>query len=94
MNVRVHAPEPHERSWQCRYEIDWPGKPRAFAAYGNDGVQALTLAMNMIAIELYTSSYHAAGTLMLEEPGTGYGFPIGKSNRDLLIGDDAKFDGN
>lgn len=92
--VRVFPPQPDDRSWACRYEIDWPHRPRVGAGYGIDGVQALVIAMQKIAIELYTSSYHKAGTLLFDKPGNGYGFPIMKNARDMLVGDDAKFDGN
>ena len=45
----------------------------------------------MIGADIYSSSYHKSGKLMLEAPGKGYGFPVVSSLRDLLEGDDAKF---
>ncbi len=60
-------------------------------AWGVDGIQALLVAFSMIGAELYSSSYHHAGKLMLEAPGKGYGFPVPSSLRHLLEGDDAKF---
>ena len=92
--VRVFSPEEDERAWICRYEIDWPERVRRGAGFGVDGVQALTIALQNIGVELYASSYHRAGTLVFDKPGNGYGFPIAKDARHLLVGDDAKFDGN
>jgi hypothetical protein len=93
MAVRILEPQPEDRGWACQYEIDWPGKPRIGAGYGIDGVQALIIAMQKVAVELYASSYHKAGTLVFDRPGNGYGFPMTKNGRDLLVGDDAKYDG-
>lgn len=47
----------------------------------------------MVGTDIYTSDYHASGKLRWGEPGTGYGFPVPSSIRDLLIGDDKKFFG-
>ena len=92
--VKVFSPEQGERGWICRYEIGWPEGQRSGAGYGIDGMQALTIALQNIGIELYTSAYHETGTLVFDKPGNGYGFPIAKDARHLLIGDDAKFYGN
>jgi hypothetical protein len=90
--IRIFAPEElAERSWGCRYEIDWPNRRKAMTAHGVDSVQALELALRMIGAELYTSSYHKAGELVHETPGGGYGFPVPNTIRDMLVGDDAKF---
>jgi hypothetical protein len=94
VTVTVFAPEPGERGWACRYEIEWPGRPRSGAGYGIDGMQALTIALQIIGTELYTSDYHKAGTLVFDRPGNGYGFPVPKPLRDALVGEDAIFDGN
>jgi hypothetical protein len=86
--VRLFQPKEDDGAWLCRYEINWPdGKWSSFAA-GADSVQALVLALQKIAIELYTSKYHEAGTLKWVEGRRGYGFPVGHNVRDLLIGDD------
>lgn len=90
--VTIEAPQPDDRSWRCAYTIGWPEQPWELAAYGVDAVQALDLAMRKIATELYMSQYHQAGTLRWERPGGGYGFPILKVSRDLLVGDDKEFD--
>lgn len=92
--VRLFQPEQEDRAWVCRYEIDWPERVRKGAGFGVDGVQALTIALQNIGVELYASPYHRAGTLMFDKAGNGYGFPIAKDARHLLVGDDAKFDGN
>jgi len=44
----------------------------------------------MIGADVYSSSYHKSGRLMLEAPGKGYGFPVVSSLRHMLEGDDAK----
>ena len=70
-------------------EIGWPdGVRRRFAGAG-DSVQAILLAMQMIGTEIYTNPYHASGRLRWERDGGGYGFPVPKTIRDLLVGDDA-----
>ena len=88
--IRIFAPESTGKAWGCRYEIDWPGRPKRMTAAGFDGVQALILALQMIGAELYTSSYHQAGELSFEKPGNGYGFPVASVLRDTLVGDDAR----
>ncbi len=92
--VRIFTPEVIDDIWTCRYEIDWPERRISHAGYGIDGVQALVGAMQNIANELYSSSYHHDGSLVFDKPGNGYGFPITKNGRAFLVGDDAKFDGN
>jgi len=89
LTIRMYAPEPADRSWLCRYEIDWPNSPKKSAGYGVDGFQAIQLTMQKIAVELYTSAYHVAGAMMFEKPADGYGFPIARNMRDLLVGEDA-----
>ncbi len=53
--------------------------------------QALVRAFTMIGISLYTPAHHAAGNLWFERPGSGCGFPVSRSARDLLVGGDAKY---
>jgi hypothetical protein len=90
--LRLHAPEQGpEGLWSCRYEIEWPGQTWQHAAQGLDSVQAVVLALHMIGSELYASGYHKSGELMFDAPGRGYGFPVPRSLRDLLIGGDAAF---
>lgn len=90
--VRIYLPaQESERAWSCRYEIDWPHGRWEHAAWGVDSVQALHLALQMIGSHLYASEHHRSGQLSFEGSGRGYGFPVAKSLRDDLIGDDAKY---
>lgn len=90
--VRIFAPVYEERrGWGCRYEIDWPDRLRSGRSGGFDTVQALEIALTLVGAELYASSYHEAGTLMFQQAGSGYGFPVPSTMRDMLIGDDAKY---
>ena len=54
-------------------------------------MQALIIAIKMIGADLYSSSYHRSGKLMFGVPGSGYGFPVVTTMRDLLQGEDAKY---
>lgn len=88
VHVRLYMPEQDEQAWICKYEIGWPaGEKRSFAR-GVDAIQAILLALYKIGIEIYTSDYHKAGELTWLAPGRGYGFPVSKSVRELLTGDD------
>ena len=91
--IRLFLPEEDDDAWRCAYEIDWPEGTRAFRAFGQDAVQAIQLAMQMIGTELYTSDRHRAGMLVSEVQGGGYGLPVPRSLRDLLVGDDITFFG-
>lgn len=44
-------------------------------------------------MDLYVILYHLSGDLKWEKAGDGYGFPVPKNGRDLLIGSDKTFDG-
>jgi hypothetical protein len=90
--IYIHAPEEKgTSSWSCRYEVGWPDKKSEKDAWGVDAIQALISALQMIGVEIYTSSFHKAGALYLDVPGKGYGFPVTGGIRDLLQGDDAKY---
>lgn len=91
--VRLCAPEYTDGHWICRYTIGWPERPRDSFGAGVDALQALHLTMQKIGIDLYSSAAHKAGTLMWEKPADGYGFPIPKNGRDLLVGADKTFEG-
>lgn len=93
IDVRLFQPERDGNSWRCRYEIDWPRGTRKSFGQGVDGAQAIIIAMQKIGAELYTSTYHNAGHLRFEKHGSGYGFPVPKPMRDMLVGDDAIADG-
>lgn len=86
--IHIHAPVEGDRCWECAVEIDWPEGPREVKARGFDGVQALYLALQRIALELYSSPHHAAGNLRWDKPGSGYGFPMPKVGYEDLIGED------
>ena len=53
-------------------------------------MQALVIAMQMVSAELYTSAPGKAGELFFETPGSGFGFPVPPSMRDLLTDEDAR----
>jgi hypothetical protein len=89
--IRVFAPEKEDSGWSCRYQIDWPEGTEDMKAAGADSMQALIIAMKMIGADLYSSSYHRSGKLRFEAQGSGYGFPVVTSIRDLLEGDDATY---
>lgn len=93
VGISIYAPESQDETWVCRYAIEWPGRTRASFAVGVDSVQAIYLAMQKIGMELYVSPYHLSGDLKWEKAGDGYGFPVPKNGRALLIGSDKTFDG-
>jgi hypothetical protein len=91
--IRIFLPEPAGSSWDCRYEIDWPeGTIKSFAG-GNDAIAALHAATEKIGMELYMSRYHHERTMWWIKPWVGYGFPMPKGARDLLVGHDQQFYG-
>ena|ERR1700680_2453214 len=87
--IRIFIPEEVDGAWQCRYEIIWPSDAKVSAAHGLDAVQAILLALQKIGIEIYASEYHESGRLVWIEQGQGYGFPVSRNVRNLLIGADA-----
>lgn len=89
VRVTVEQATKREADWRCAYRIDWPGQARLGFGYGIDSTQALLLALRAIGTDLYTSDYHRSGRLRWDETGRGYGFPVPRTIRDLLIGDDA-----
>lgn len=92
MPVHLHAPELDDGAWICRYEIEWPEGTRSSYGAGFDAVQALHLTLQKIGIELYKSESHAKGRLAWGALGEGYGFPVPGTMRDVLIGDDRRFE--
>lgn len=95
VQIRVFAPE-HigENRWDCRYEIDWPEGLVKSHMHGNDALHALNFVLMKIGTELYMSRYHHEGRMWWLKPWVGYGFPLPKGARDLLIGDDKRFYGD
>lgn len=86
--INIHAPVEADRCWECRFEIHWPNEKSTKVVRGLDGMQALYLAMQRIAVEVYGSEYHQTGTLRWQKAGSGYGFPIIKASYGDLIGED------
>lgn len=91
--IRLFGPEPAGSKWDCRYEIDWPEGTTKSHAQGNDALHALHLVQQKIGTELYMSRYHHERKMWWIKPWVGYGFPMPKGARDLLIGTDAEFYG-
>ena len=90
--VRVFAPtEERPGVCGCRYEIGWPEGMCTATVRGVDMVQALVLALQVIAAEIYGSDYHKSGDLFWDAPGHGYGFPVAPTLRGLLVGDDKTY---
>lgn len=88
--IRIFPPVQENTAYSCRYEIDWPEGRQTMKAWGIDAVQALLITFQMIGADLYSSAYHKAGQLIFGSPGTGYGFPVVPTLKDLLVGDDVK----
>ena len=91
--IRMFLPEPIETTWDCRYEIDWPEGTIKSHTQGNDALHAIELAMQKLGTEVYMSRYHHEGKMWWIKPWVGYGFPMPKEARDLMIGHDALFYG-
>jgi hypothetical protein len=91
--VKLHAPMGSEKHWRCDFTIGWPSGIETGAGYGVDQMQAIILTLQMIGARLYFSDYHKTGRLYFERRGSGYGFPVPKNARDMLIGDDRTFEG-
>lgn len=86
--VSIHAPVEADRCWECRFEIGWPEARAVRTVRGLDGVQAMYLAMQRIALELYGSKHHQTGALRWDKTGSGYGFPMAKEGYGDLVGED------
>lgn len=91
VSIRLFAPEPEDNHWIRRFEIIGPDETLNRYGAGQDSMQALVLALTMIGAILYASDAHKVGNLGWEKIGSGYGFPIMNTMRDLLVGDDAKY---
>jgi hypothetical protein len=89
--IRLFAPEPQDNHWICRFEIVGPDETLKRYGAGQDSMQALVLALTMIGAILYASDAHKKGKWGWERVGSGYGFPVMNTMRDLLVGDDAKY---
>ncbi|MBN9336214.1 hypothetical protein [Devosia sp.] len=81
VGIFLFLPEQLGKSWDCRYEIDWPeGKVTSFAG-GNDAIAALFGAIEKVGMELHMSRYHHERTITWLKPWVGYGFPLPKGAR-------------
>ncbi len=89
--IVIFTPREADGSWFCKFTIGWPDGEIAMDAGGIDSVQAIELAFKMIGAFIYSSDHHASGELVWLEVGKGYGFPVTKDLRDLLVGEDRKF---
>ena len=90
--IRLSGPEQADHGWKCQYSIGWPSGEYLSAGWGVDAFQALWLTLQKIGADIYCSSYHEAGQLRWTS-SPGYGFPVARNLRDLLVGDDARYDG-
>lgn len=86
--IGIHAPVRSGLAWSCSFEIAWPQGTDTSHAMGTDAVQALRLAMEKIAGQLYATEHHKQGRLIWQQAGQGYGFPLHPASRDLAVGDD------
>lgn len=93
VEIRVYLPSAIDSGWDCRYEIDWPEGTLKSHAVGDDALQALNLVQQKIGVTLLMSRYHEERRMRWTETGEGYGFPVPKNARDLLIGQDQEFYG-
>ncbi len=89
--IALDAPRESNHSWQCDYTIRWPDRTWSSFGAGTDAFQALILAVQKIATELYFSEEHKAGSLSWTADWSGYGFPMPGAGRDLMVGNDRKF---
>ena len=91
--IRMFEPIADGPAWDCSYEIDWPEGLVKSHAMGNDALHAIDMAQQKIATDLYMSRYHHERKMWWIKPWIGYGFPMPKGARDLLIGDDQEYYG-
>jgi hypothetical protein len=90
IRISIYCPRYDNDQWTCDYEICWPKMIRKSSAFGIDAVQSLILALNKIAVELYTSEFHQNENLIWQEEMNGYGFPLSYNLKDISVGDDKK----
>ncbi len=93
VEISITTPEPDGERWVCRYIIGWPEGPKERHVRGADGIAAVHSALQMIGLDLNSSSYHLEGRLKWMEPWVGYGFPVPKDARDMLTGQDKELYG-
>lgn len=86
--IIIHPPRPVLGGWECHYDIGWPSNPRSGRIVAYDEIQAMLYAIQNIGIDLYASRYHAEGRLRWVEGVEGYGFPLPRGGRDIMVGID------
>jgi hypothetical protein len=92
--ITIALPVERGGSWYCSFTIGWPNSPEIGETGGADGIQAMFNALQMIGLKVYASPYHQSGRLRWgTSQGLGYGFPVPKDSRDLLVGNDKRFYG-
>ena len=90
VDVKVFLPAqtlPHD-DWECRIEIDWPMGTRHITVGGVDAAQALILALQMTATNLYLRRPANCTSLTWLGSDEGLGFPLPPNLRDLARGED------
>jgi hypothetical protein len=93
VSIVIGAPIAEGSEWKCPYSIAWPDKTVQRFARGVDGPQAAYLAQEMIGAAIYASDLHKKQQLRWKRPEEGYGFPVPRGMRDLLVGEDKRFEG-
>ena len=85
VTVLIGQPQPVDdgRTYFCPYQIVGMGQGRVRRAGGADSVQALYLALQRIATDLYTSDEHRDGRLTLDGM-RNLGLPVPSSIADLV----------
>jgi len=94
VKVDFYLPVQRSGSWYCKFDIAWPDGNESGEMGGADSVQALFNALQMVGLRVYSSKYHTSGELAWGvSGGGGYGFPVPKAARNLLVGTDKRFYG-
>lgn len=82
--VRVYQPEPDDRCWVCRVHFAWDGAEKQQDIYGEDGFQALMLAIQIVPTFIEISTAYKAGTLKVFDCVLGDRDPNDPDNRTYL----------
>jgi hypothetical protein len=82
--VRVYQPEQDDLCWVCRLHFAWNGAERQQSIYGEDGFQALMLAIQIVPNFIETSDAHKAGTLKVFDRVLSDRDPQDADNRTFL----------
>jgi hypothetical protein len=93
VEVRLFLPTFNDGGWVCNFEIDWPDGEFASYAGGVDALQSIDMALQRVGVEFYMSPFHQAGLIEWHGEKQGYGFPVPKDARDLLVGYDKTYYG-